>query len=345
MLGYDASKATDREEWKHQHRDLQTLVFNTFVWMQIFNALNNRRLDNRFNVFEGVLKNWFFIAIFFIMIGGQVLIIFVGSWNIFQAVHQSPRNWGIALVLGALSIPIGVVVRLIPDELVAKFVPQFVKTWSAKRGKIQLDDEETRGDFHDALYDIRDELAWIKKYKGGRLNSLKFSLQHPKEAFMPSRSPSRSRASSSLPRTPTNEMVDDDRSGILPAPPTPESKKKRRGRSRSNSAYAVTAMAGVIAGSVAGGWSPIERREGDADSLRFARHRSKSDLSKELRQDVHPETKPDDPITVSAPTEAASGQPPSQSTVTMPDFGVGPFAGEPSKKDKNEGEQKDETSP
>jgi Ca2+-transporting ATPase len=345
MLGYDASKATDREEWKHQHRDLQTLVFNTFVWMQIFNALNNRRLDNRFNVFEGVFKNWFFIAIFFIMIGGQVLIIFVGSWNIFQAVHQSPRNWGIALVLGALSIPIGVVVRLIPDELVAKFVPQFVKTWSAKRGKIQLDDEENRGDFHDALYDIRDELAWIKKYKGGRLNSLKFSLQHPKEAFMPSRSPSRSRASSSLPRTPNNEMVDDDRSGILPAPPTPESKKKRRGRSRSNSAYAVTAMAGVIAGSVAGGWSPIERREGDADSLRFARHRSKSDLSKELRQDKQPETKPDDPIIVSAPAETAGGQPPSQSTATTPDFGVGPFAGEPSKKDKNEGEQKDETSP
>lgn len=32
---------------------LDTIVFNTFVWMQIFNELNNRRLDNKFNVFEG----------------------------------------------------------------------------------------------------------------------------------------------------------------------------------------------------------------------------------------------------------------------------------------------------
>ena len=343
MLGYDATKGTHQH--MKEHKELQTLVFNTFVWMQIFNALNNRRLDNRFNVFEGLLRNWFFIGIFFIMVGGQTIIIFVGGWGAFQSVPQSPRNWGIALVLGALSIPIGVVVRLIPDELAAKFVPQVVKDWSSKRHKIQVDDEESRGDWHDALYDIRDELAWIKKYKGGRLNSLKFSLQHPKEAFIISRSPSRSRASSSLPRTPNNELVDDDRSGTSPAPPTPESKKKRRGRSRSNSAYAVTAMAGIIAGSVAGGWSPIERREGDADSLRFARHRSKSDLSKELRQDIHPETKPDDSIIVSAPVEAAGGQPPSQSAKTTPDFGVGPFAGEPSKKDQIEDEPKDEGSP
>ena len=345
MLGYDASKAENFLLWRKQHKDLQTLVFNTFVWMQIFNALNNRRLDNRFNVFEGLLSNWFFIGIFIIMVGGQTIIIFVGGWGAFQSVPQSPRNWGIALILGVLSLPIGVVVRLVPDELAAKFVPQFLKNWSAKRSKIQVDDEENRGHYIDALYDIRDELSWIKKYKGGRLNSLKFTLQHPKEMFIPSRSPSRSRASSSLPRTPNNEMVDDDRSGISAAPPTPESKKKRRGRSRSNSAYAVTAMAGVIAGSVAGGWSPIERREGDADSLPFARYRSKSDLSKELRQDVHPETKPDDPIIVTAPIEAAGGQPPSQSTETTPDFGLGPFVGEPSKKDKNEREQKDESSP
>jgi P-type Ca2+ transporter type 2C len=33
--------------------ELDTIIFNTFVWMQIFNELNNRRLDNKFNVFEG----------------------------------------------------------------------------------------------------------------------------------------------------------------------------------------------------------------------------------------------------------------------------------------------------
>lgn len=348
ILNYSAQENVDFVLWQKEHRDLQTLVFNTFVWMQIFNSLNNRRLDNRFNIFEGLLNNWFFILIFFIMIGGQVIIIFVGGWPAFQAVKQNGRNWGIALVLGALSIPMGVVIRLVPDELAAKFVPGFIKSWTAKRNKVQVEDEEQRGNFHDALYDIKDELAWIKKYRGGRLNSLKFSISHPKEAFIQSRSPSRSRASSSLPRTPNNELTDDDRSGISavsPAPPTPDSKTKRRGRSRSNSAYAVTAMAGVIAGSIGGGWSPIERREGDTDSLRFSRQRSKSDLSKELRQDAHPETKSDDPIIVESPVEAAGHQPPSQSPETTPDFGLGPYAGSSSKKDESEHDKKDETSP
>ncbi|KAI6861091.1 calcium-translocating P-type ATPase, partial [Hortaea werneckii] len=64
---------------EEEQLELQALVFNTFTWMQIFNALNNRRLDNRFNVFEGITKNWFFIMIFCIMVGGQTLIIFVGG--------------------------------------------------------------------------------------------------------------------------------------------------------------------------------------------------------------------------------------------------------------------------
>jgi Ca2+-transporting ATPase len=342
ILNMDAPKGT--LDHRKQHRDHQTLVFNTFVWMQIFNSLNNRRLDNRFNIFEGLFRNWFFIFIFFVMIAGQTIIIFVGSWGAFKTVPQSGRNWGIALILGVLSIPIGIVVRLVPDELAAKFVPRIVKDWSARRNKVQVDDEENRGNFHDALYEIRDDLAWIKKYKGGRLNSLKFSLQHPKEAFMHSRSPSRSRASSSLPRTPNNEMADDQRSGTSPAPPTPESKQRHRGRrSRSNSAYAATAMAGIVAGSIAGGFSPIERREGETDSLRFSRYRSKSDLSKELRKEAHPETKEDDPIIVKDPEESAGKLPPSQSTETTPDFGVGPFAGEPSKKNESKKEDEDQT--
>ena len=40
-----------------------TLVFNTFVFAQIFNSINCRRLDNKLNIFEGILKNKYFIVI------------------------------------------------------------------------------------------------------------------------------------------------------------------------------------------------------------------------------------------------------------------------------------------
>jgi Ca2+-transporting ATPase len=42
---------------------VQTLVFNMFVFAQIFNSFNCRRLDNKLNIFEGISKNWYFIII------------------------------------------------------------------------------------------------------------------------------------------------------------------------------------------------------------------------------------------------------------------------------------------
>jgi Ca2+-transporting ATPase len=48
---------------KHQDGIVQTMLFNVFVFAQIFNSFNCRRLDRKLNIFEGVLKNWYFIAI------------------------------------------------------------------------------------------------------------------------------------------------------------------------------------------------------------------------------------------------------------------------------------------
>jgi len=47
----------------HGDMVLTTLVFNTFVFAQIFNSINCRRLDNRLNIFEGIFRNRYFIAI------------------------------------------------------------------------------------------------------------------------------------------------------------------------------------------------------------------------------------------------------------------------------------------
>ncbi|THC90508.1 hypothetical protein EYZ11_010034 [Aspergillus tanneri] len=64
---------------EHEKQQLQTAVFNTYVWLQIFNIYNNRQLEKSINIFEGVLHNWLFIAINVLMIGIQILIMFVGG--------------------------------------------------------------------------------------------------------------------------------------------------------------------------------------------------------------------------------------------------------------------------
>lgn len=222
-------------------------------------------------------KNPYFIVISAIMCGGQVLIVMVGG-DAFRIAPegQTPVMWGIAIVLGVLSIPVGVMIRLIPDELIEALIPASLKRrhHSKVPGVTVSDDDERFNAYPEPLADVRDELAWLKRIKGGRLNNLKFAMQHPRETFLPRRSPATSREHSRsnsvhrIPQTPTRE---DSFGSIAPAA-TPDSRRRSRSmRSRSNSALgAATVMTGIVAGSIAAGWSPIDRR-GEPDFGQFPR--------------------------------------------------------------------------
>jgi P-type Ca2+ transporter type 2C len=106
---------------------LQTIVFNAYVWLNIFNMYNSRRIDNRFNILEGLFHNYLFIAITSIMIGVQIMIIFVGG-ETFSTTHLTGAQWAISVVLGALSVPVGFVMRFVPDEFLDR---QFQKVQRA----------------------------------------------------------------------------------------------------------------------------------------------------------------------------------------------------------------------
>lgn len=96
-------------------KQLSTVVFNTFVWMQIFNEFNNRRLDNNFNIFEGMFRNYWFLGINCIMVAGQVMIVFVGG----AAFGVTPLNgiqWAVCIICAVVCLPWAVVLRLIPDK-------------------------------------------------------------------------------------------------------------------------------------------------------------------------------------------------------------------------------------
>jgi Ca2+-transporting ATPase len=71
ILSFDANMDTEEQDLT-----VQTLVFNAFVFAQIFNSVNCRRLDNKLNIFEGITKNNYFITI--TCIGTSILIIFFG---------------------------------------------------------------------------------------------------------------------------------------------------------------------------------------------------------------------------------------------------------------------------
>ncbi|KAH9033378.1 cation transporting ATPase, partial [Lactarius pseudohatsudake] len=100
---------------KHHDDIVQTLIFNVFVFAQIFNSFNCRRLDRKLNVFESVSKNRYFMAIVTIEVAVQVLICSVGGLA-FEVTRMGAREWCISVALGCVSLPLGALIRLIPDD-------------------------------------------------------------------------------------------------------------------------------------------------------------------------------------------------------------------------------------
>lgn len=123
ILGYSKSDATLQTE-------LNTMVFNTFVWMQIFNEFNNRRLDNKLNIFEGVHKNAFFVVINIIMVAGQVMIVFVGG-KAFQIKRIDGTQWAVCILCALPCLLWAVVLRCIPDKYAAAVFGFTDKVWLA----------------------------------------------------------------------------------------------------------------------------------------------------------------------------------------------------------------------
>ncbi|QPG74189.1 hypothetical protein FOA43_001513 [Brettanomyces nanus] len=120
----------------HQKKQIDTLTFNTFVWLQVFKLIVTRKLDegdgltrvkdriSRANLdfFQHLFRNAYFIAIELIISGFQVLIVFVGG-AAFSVGGQTGPMWATALICGLISFPVGLIIRITPDIWVEKVFP------------------------------------------------------------------------------------------------------------------------------------------------------------------------------------------------------------------------------
>ncbi|KNE63148.1 calcium-translocating P-type ATPase, PMCA-type [Allomyces macrogynus ATCC 38327] len=98
----------------HDETVLRTVVFNTFIFLQIFNEINCRHLTNDLNVFRGIGNNKYFVAILLLTITLQVIIVELGG-SAFHTVPLSVPQWLFCIGIGFLSIPMGALIRVLPD--------------------------------------------------------------------------------------------------------------------------------------------------------------------------------------------------------------------------------------
>ncbi|KAJ3032090.1 hypothetical protein HDV00_007999 [Rhizophlyctis rosea] len=88
-----------------------TICFNAFIWLQVFNEINARRIDREFNVFKRLHKNFTFIGILLFTIVAQIIIVQFGG-AAFQTHPINGIQWIVCIAIGFLSLFLGALVRL-----------------------------------------------------------------------------------------------------------------------------------------------------------------------------------------------------------------------------------------
>lgn len=93
---------------------LNTVIFNSFVFCQVFNEINSRDIE-KINVFRGMLSSWIFIGVMVATVAFQAVIVeFLGAFA--STVPLSWQFWLISILIGAVSMPLAAILKCIPVE-------------------------------------------------------------------------------------------------------------------------------------------------------------------------------------------------------------------------------------
>ncbi|KAJ3702857.1 hypothetical protein LUZ61_006562 [Rhynchospora tenuis] len=97
---------------------LNTLIFNSFVFCQVFNEISSREME-KINVFQGILDNYVFVAVISTTVLFQYIIVqYLGDFA--NTIPLTSSQWFVCIFLGFLSMPIAALVKLIPVSSVAQ---------------------------------------------------------------------------------------------------------------------------------------------------------------------------------------------------------------------------------
>ncbi|KAL4562010.1 hypothetical protein LXL04_034198 [Taraxacum kok-saghyz] len=93
---------------------LNTLIFNTFVFCQVFNEVNSRDME-KINVLRGIFDSWVFMLVMICTVTFQIIIVeLLGTFA--STVPLSWDLWIASVLLGSVSLPVGALLKCIPVD-------------------------------------------------------------------------------------------------------------------------------------------------------------------------------------------------------------------------------------
>jgi magnesium-transporting ATPase (P-type) len=138
-MDFDGSTLYSYEDQKAFDGSRQfTFVFAIFVFLQIFNMINARKINDEYNICEGICGNILFIGVWLSIVIVQVLVTQF-SGKVFKC-----NKYGLDLVQWLMVV--GISILVIPLDIVAKFVPDTCCPCFA----IKVEDEDDDDDEEEA---------------------------------------------------------------------------------------------------------------------------------------------------------------------------------------------------
>ncbi|KAJ9442123.1 Calcium-transporting ATPase PAT1 [Diplonema papillatum] len=106
----------DLDEHEEDNRTLlRTVIFNVFIYMQVFNWFHARKLYDQVNPFEGFSRSPFFLPICLFVSLFQAFMVEVAG-EFMETRSIGGVRWGVCIALALVMFPVGSLLRLVPVE-------------------------------------------------------------------------------------------------------------------------------------------------------------------------------------------------------------------------------------
>eukprot|EP00756_Hemistasia_phaeocysticola_P037603 Hpha_TRINITY_DN16706_c1_g20::TRINITY_DN16706_c1_g20_i1::g.78788::m.78788/K05850/ATP2B; Ca2+ transporting ATPase, plasma membrane len=123
----------------------RTVIFNTFVFLQVFNWFNARKLYDEWNIFEGFNRSPIFLPIVFFTAAFQAIMVEVAQEFLETRSLGGPR-WAACIIIAIMMWPIGLLIRVVPINMQMGYdepVPEIEPPSEGKRAMIEKVQEES----------------------------------------------------------------------------------------------------------------------------------------------------------------------------------------------------------
>ena len=120
IFGVPSDRELGHFTWNNINGYHFTIFFNIFVYMQVFNSINARKLQkDEYNVFTGIFGNWLYLLIQGIIVVGQIILVTFGG----RAVRTHPLSLTqhcYCILISSMTLVWGFFAKLLPIDVSEK---------------------------------------------------------------------------------------------------------------------------------------------------------------------------------------------------------------------------------